>query len=581
MASPAQFAGHKVASPAVRAWLRATCRGLRGAALQSASAIASGDVMTWNADGYLVTVDTQWSEPGGYCPVQISIAPLKPPADDVRISLEFSTKTFNYWYAGTGGVTVEQDVTIPKGATQATSAILSVPLAVPMQGYSLRFWEDGELLDKLSGLAADHRFNTLLSVGQSPDQFVNALVFKDSPSAAARTTMGASGAMQVVNVGAGQELLTHTMPTQTAPERWLDYTALDVVCATPRQLRLLAQKHPRRWQALRDWVLSGGNLWIYGVDRSWNGLPELERLLALPPSAAPDAGDDPLQRGWRKDTNINLALRRALGLGEVVVAANPGPPVRNSSRWSQVFGDTEPQRLLWNQRNGLSTTRENRDFWNLLIPGVGRVPLLEFQALITIFVLGIGPVNYFLLRRRRKLHLLIVTVPGIALLVTLLLLGYAVLADGLGVRVRRAPTLKSTKGLAKPCAGRGSPTTRVWRRRRASPFQAMWPCCRWSRMSARTRTPRGEPWPGTTTNNNSRRAGCRRERGRSSSRSACGAPSSNWPLTNRPRPNRRWSPIASAPPCGGYCCATVKAGSRFCEIWRLAPPRGSSQATRR
>ena len=68
-------------------------------------------------------------------------------------------------------------------------------------------------------------------------------------------------------------------------------------------------------------------------------------------------------------------------------------------------------RWHWYQRHGLSLKRENPDYWNFLIPGSaghGRAVLL----LISVFVIGIGPVNYWLLRRRRQLHLLLLTIPA-------------------------------------------------------------------------------------------------------------------------------------------------------------------------
>jgi hypothetical protein len=71
-----------------------------------------------------------------------------------------------------------------------------------------------------------------------------------------------------------------------------------------------------------------------------------------------------------------------------------------------------------------------------LIPGVGLPPLTAFRLLITLFVVVIGPVNYYLLRRWGRLHLLLVIVPASAALITLALFGYAVIADGLGTRVR-------------------------------------------------------------------------------------------------------------------------------------------------
>jgi len=61
---------------------------------------------------------------------------------------------------------------------------------------------------------------------------------------------------------------------------------------------------------------------------------------------------------------------------------------------------------------------------------------MGFRILITLFVLFIGPVNYWLLRRWKSLHLLVVTVPLSAAAVTFVLFAYAMVADGLGSRVR-------------------------------------------------------------------------------------------------------------------------------------------------
>jgi hypothetical protein len=80
--------------------------------------------------------------------------------------------------------------------------------------------------------------------------------------------------------------------------------------------------------------------------------------------------------------------------------------------------------------------RENPDYWNWIVPGVGRAPVGSYLLLITLFVIVIGPVNYFWLRKWKRLYLLLVTVPLGAALVSFALLNYALLTDGLGVRVR-------------------------------------------------------------------------------------------------------------------------------------------------
>ncbi len=104
----------------------------------------------------------------------------------------------------------------------------------------------------------------------------------------------------------------------------------------------------------------------------------------------------------------------------------------------------------WGQRHGLTPDAPNDEYANWLVPGVGLAPVTEFRILITLFVLVIGPVNYWLLKRMRRLHLLVITVPLAAALLTAALFLYALLADGLGtkVRVRSLTLLDQRRGEA-------------------------------------------------------------------------------------------------------------------------------------
>jgi hypothetical protein len=90
----------------------------------------------------------------------------------------------------------------------------------------------------------------------------------------------------------------------------------------------------------------------------------------------------------------------------------------------------------WGARHGLAPDDANLGFSDLLVPGMGLAPVTEFQILITLFVLVIGPLNYFLLKRWRRLHLMVLTVPLAAAVVTLSLFSYAIVADGFGTTVR-------------------------------------------------------------------------------------------------------------------------------------------------
>ncbi len=90
----------------------------------------------------------------------------------------------------------------------------------------------------------------------------------------------------------------------------------------------------------------------------------------------------------------------------------------------------------WDSRHGMTPDSTNAEFAKLLVPGVGLAPVTEFRVLITLFVLLIGPLNYWLLKRAKRLHLMVLTVPLAALVTTLALFGYAILADGFDTRVR-------------------------------------------------------------------------------------------------------------------------------------------------
>ena len=73
-------------------------------------------------------------------------------------------------------------------------------------------------------------------------------------------------------------------------------------------------------------------------------------------------------------------------------------------------------RWKWRLRQGLSLDNENPAFHNFLIADVGLPPIQTYRVLISLFVIVIGPLNYWFLRRHGRLHLLLFTVPAAALL---------------------------------------------------------------------------------------------------------------------------------------------------------------------
>jgi hypothetical protein len=155
---------------------------------------------------------------------------------------------------------------------------------------------------------------------------------------------------------------------------------------------------------------------------------------------------DQLLNNWAKSTKITAG--GVIGPNGVFV---PGANTQN------IVSVSDPelsaallQTRSWQARHGLSPEAPNPDFGNWLVPGVGLAPVTAFRVLITLFVLVIGPLNYLLLKRVHRLHLLVVTVPLAACALTGALFAYALASDGLSttVRIRSFTLLDQRQGEA-------------------------------------------------------------------------------------------------------------------------------------
>lgn len=129
-----------------------------------------------------------------------------------------------------------------------------------------------------------------------------------------------------------------------------------------------------------------------------------------------------------------------LGFGQVVAVAHPTIDKKFEATGTAIRRLTGKVDFV--TKNGVSLDTRNKNFWNMLIPGVGEQPVYAFVTMITLFVIAIGPINYFGLLRARRLSLLLFTVPLGAGVLTLGLFLYAATADGFGVKARiRSMTL--------------------------------------------------------------------------------------------------------------------------------------------
>src|SRR5262249_47048797 len=147
------------------------------------------------------------------------------------------------------------------------------------------------------------------------------------------------------------------------------------------------------------------------------------------PTPQADKPAEPPTKAVDPNAAVPFVLHEVM-LGQVVAIASDDPFAEEDHPWQWIFNTVGPQRLKWRFRHGASPDKGNQDFDNFLISDIGLPPVRTYRVLITLFVIVIGPVNYLLLRKKGRLHLLLFTVPAAALVASGGLVGYALLADG-------------------------------------------------------------------------------------------------------------------------------------------------------
>lgn len=256
------------------------------------------------------------------------------------------------------------------------------------------------------------------------------------------------------------------IPPSEAPTQWLELTGFDFIILSMADLEELDKTAPKRFEAIRKWAHAGGNLIVYGIGADKARLGAIDLLVDKADMAAEWKAVAPSNKttniefvsetmnnygysnGQEDSTKIDISKdkvtqgyftvsARQAGLGSVLAIQESDIFPGTRRQWTALINSIESWRSLWSVRNGVSLTKSNADsFWNFAIPGFGTAPVMLFVALISIFVIVLGPVNYAWLQRRNQLSMLIFTVPLGALLTIFSLVAYALLGDGVSTRVR-------------------------------------------------------------------------------------------------------------------------------------------------
>ncbi len=445
--------------------------------------------------GLQIQVDSIWSGNRGYRPVRVTASTLKPATADTQITINFRAGN---WQNDHRGISVEQDFELSRDATNST-VIFSVPQYVDWNSTSWDVWVDGVKDEQLcsqrgfsSGTpgavsvgvfetgrwswSADPAFLLHSILGSNIDKQIF-----DSSSLPSRwidyspldVLVSTTGSLEMLRVISPEKLAELLRWVRSGGNLWIMDIGTDF-SVLPDLEKLLAPDFggmvERKEKPLSDWHFlkpnENGRHRLNDLAKMTMQIPEEGSSPSIADSIQnfdPDLADD-------SDLWNQLFVVRVFGMGTVVAcrdinikgdsksSPNLASPLSENeygegeNEYGGFEGEEElgsrykivahyrnasiSQNLDWATRHGNDPAGGNPNFNNLLIPDVGAAPVFEFQLLISLFVIGIGPVNYWLLKRRNQLPLLLVTVPVAALVATLMLFTYGLLADGIGVRVR-------------------------------------------------------------------------------------------------------------------------------------------------
>lgn len=361
--------------------------------------------------------------------------------------------------------------------TEAQPSFLFIDSAAPSTASretTVRVWKTGQ--------RSDEKTYTLPNVSRLASVYVNAVI------------PGGGGAVddeQILAFVEDNDRVELRRPNDI-PDEWIGYSCLSVVYISAVEAQKIAKTE--QWGAIQEWVAAGGVLCVFDVGEEFQQLAAVEKLLELQPlrnsknkfrgwttptQAAKESKvigpkvneyytrdygiyeaddvDEPQAVESKPQPTVLIAdpsqvefVTRPCQLGMVVAIRTDKPMDMHPANLSAMVNSVGYNQLMWRNRQGFSLSNMNNQFWEFLLPGVGGAPVILFLILITLFVLVIGPINYLLLKKFKRLYLILISVPLGAAVVTLSLFFFALLTDGIQtrVRVRSFTDLDQTRGHA-------------------------------------------------------------------------------------------------------------------------------------
>ena len=295
-----------------------------------------------------------------------------------------------------------------------------------------------------------------------------------------------------VNFGGGRTFMTFggftsplagAMSLESLPSRWFAYEGLGQLIITFDYLKLLSKKHPGKLLAIERWVAASGRLIVMNCGDDLENADDTLRLLGdsdaklranricryrfKPPTAEEvDAAlvetirnqSAGLGFGIQQDVDLNLHPVKAnikkekfgiaindgiakdmvsidFELGQVVCLSDEASDWSTGKgtgrRWATASMFVESSKPIKRDHRVLSSDAL-RAFG---FPEFDEPPRYVFEMSILLYLLVIGPLTFFVLKRKHKLNLMFVIVPIISSAFCTVILAYAIFAEGFDTRV--------------------------------------------------------------------------------------------------------------------------------------------------
>ena len=371
---------------------------------------ASGEYRTAEVASLKITLDSEWAPrtTPGYVPVRFDITNLGEPREIeihgqgmrfLRLSRSFTQASFD----------LRRILRLARGDR------VRFTIPVPVYGDS-----ENVMFEVREGERSLERFNYTGFASGSRPEHASVLIVANAESAfgkaAARwprnfSTVGGSSGGRVILGPAGptgpSRQLDFVLAPSRLPDDWLGFTSLRAVAIGPTEWEQLneAQK-----SALLTWTACGGDLFF--IDGNADALfPERPLTPPEQPVRAHFFGRVHLLAAEAVTT---AGLDGVVSKAAVLQDANWALPANRATDW------------------GVIAARGFR----LPIPGVEGIPARSYFLILVVFSILIGPINYWLLWRSRQQVFVVLTTPLVAAIFIVVLGGYVLAGEGLGVRGR-------------------------------------------------------------------------------------------------------------------------------------------------